>query len=73
MNISVKIHVTSEKASGKPFLTITNQPLALLMKRTGTKGASWCLLHSCCGWRKGTSQDEGTSSSEEYPIALSIV
>jgi len=55
------------KSSGKPFCVITNRQLALSAKRTRTK-------ETYCGWRKGTSWYEATSSSKEIKlVVLSIV
>jgi len=32
------------------------------------------MVVSCCGWQKGTSQDEATLNSEEIkPVALAII
>ena len=44
-------------------------------KKNWNKGVvPWCLLHSCCSWRKGTFQNKAMSSSKEIkPVALSIV
>ena len=40
----------------------------------GLKVASWCKHCSCCGWWKGTSQDEATLISEEIKsVALAVL
>ena len=72
------ISIIANTATGKPHHAITNQHLALSVKRTGTQRGTkssprymYCMY---CGWQKGTSRDEATSNSEEIkPIALSIV
>jgi len=44
------------------------------VRRTGTKEDKGKHLCGCCGCRKGKSQDEVTSSSEEInPIALPLL